>query len=523
MRYGVEGVEAEGEVAQKFLSILRSRRYVEALYGQAEYTINGMTLRKLVTIADFKSCGEGVVYREKGVTYDRYLFKTADSFYQVFRRALHKLPRQVSRRCGVEGFFAEAYATAMWFLDCGAFESRWWEILRDTEDFTSVVLVPVAYDFAVDLDLKDNPWLAERGGLEKLRLFCDFMAEKLGLEPTVLVSKGVQLRVSPLPLHLLHYEELGDKKWPRIVLERLPEIHKRMALKLAAEFHERHGVRVVVDTQVYEPARILRLDLSVHSGVRAFSIPFKPDMLSGLTWDDVRGRQRSPRYVLAVARRHNGLWGRLVEPEKYLRILGFYLKLGESLRLEVSLPSPRALKTPTLSGWRKVVDPVLGEVEYDARLEGYGWVEVLVKEGIPIPDARLAMAWAVLPVAIMGPKTREGRLPPLVTKEEAVEWLKRCLEEYPDPEKSLEDYIEKLEYNMRYGGKYNIPTWRHLVEEKTEDGKPLAEVFKHLKYPVIYALHQRGYVRLKDKQLHRLIEVLESSGASGVRRGEDGS
>lgn len=34
----------------------------------------------------------------------------------------------------------------------------------DTEDFTGAVLVPEAYDSAVDLDLKDNPWLMERVG-----------------------------------------------------------------------------------------------------------------------------------------------------------------------------------------------------------------------------------------------------------------------------------------------------------------------------------------------------------------------
>ena len=92
----------------------------------------------------------------------------------------------------------------------------------------------MAYDFIIDLYLKNNPWLAGEDGLEKLRLLCGFIAEKLGLEPTVLVSRGVQLRVSPLPLHLLQYE-----KRPHIVVKRLPEIHKMIALKLAAEFRKR--------------------------------------------------------------------------------------------------------------------------------------------------------------------------------------------------------------------------------------------------------------------------------------------
>ena len=332
----------------------------------------------------------------------------------------------------------------------------------------------------------------------------------------MLVGKGVQLRASLLPLHLLQYEELGDEKWPHIVLERLPEIHKMIAVKLAAEFRERHGVKVIVDTQVYNPAGLTRLDLSIHSGIKAFSIPFKPEALARFTWDGIRKRQRSPRYALAVARSCGELWGRIMEPKRYIRVLGFYLALKEAnLRLEVRLPSRKEARAGIPRGWRRVVDPLLGELEYDARLEGFGWIEVLVREGIPIPDGRLAMAWAVLPVAVKGPKTREGKLPPLVTMGEAVEWLRKCLEEYPDTEKSLEDYVEKLRYNMRYGEKYNIPTWRHLVEERTENGRPLAEVYRHIKYPVIYSLHRAGYVRLNGDQLRRLAMIAGVQGHAG--------
>ncbi len=122
-----------------------------------------------------------------------------------------------------------------------------------------------------------------------------------------------------------------------------------IAVKLAAEFRERHGVQVVVDTQVYNPAGLTRLYLSIHSGVKAFSIPFRPEALTRLTWDGIRRRQRSPRYVLAVARSYGGLWGRIVEPEKYMRVPGFYLALKEAnLRLEVRLPSPREVRTNIL-------------------------------------------------------------------------------------------------------------------------------------------------------------------------------
>lgn len=202
MSQGVEGVEVSEKVAQQFLKVLRSRRYAEALYRQVEQVVDGRRLKKLITIADLKTCENGVIYRERRIVADRYLFTSTDSLYQVFRRALYKLPRQVSRKCGVEGFFAEVYATAMWFLDRGAFGSNWWGVIKDVEDFTDVVLVPVAYDFVIDLDLKNNPWLVGEDGLKKLKLFCNFMTEKLGLEPSVLVAKGVQLRVSLHSLHL---------------------------------------------------------------------------------------------------------------------------------------------------------------------------------------------------------------------------------------------------------------------------------------------------------------------------------
>ena len=151
-----------------------------------------------------------------------------------------------------------------------------------------------------------------------------------------------------------------------------------------------------------------------------------------------------------------------------------------------------------------MVDPVLGEIEYDAKLEGFGWVEVLVKERIPILDGRLTFCWSVLPVAIRGPKTKEGRLPPLITREEAIEWLKVSLEKYRDQEKSLEDYVRKLDYNLKYGDKYNIPTWRHLIEERAESGERLAEAFLYIKYPAMYALYLHNYVKLDQEQAEKL-------------------
>ena len=85
MGHGVEGVEVGEEASREFLKVLRSRRYVGALYSQLKHNIDSITVQRLVTIADFKTCEEGVVYRERGVVFDRYLFKSLDKFTRVFR------------------------------------------------------------------------------------------------------------------------------------------------------------------------------------------------------------------------------------------------------------------------------------------------------------------------------------------------------------------------------------------------------------------------------------------------------
>jgi len=351
--------------------------------------------------------------------------------------------------------------------------------------------------------------------LKKLLQFCDFMNEKLGLEPQVLVSKGVQLRVTLLPLHLLQLEAMGIEKWPTIVMKKLPKIHKKIAIKLVQEFYNIHNTKIIIDTQVYDPSRITRLGFSIHSGIMGFSIPFKPYMLENLSWDRIRKLQKSPDYIISVIKKVKdvSMWGRSVRPEIYQRILEFFLALeGKNLKLNIDVPIPKKniREYPTPTGWRKISDPILGEIEYDARLEGFGWVETLIKERIPIPDGRLAFCWSILPVVVKGPKTKDGQLPPLTSKEDAVEWLRKSLEKYPDPEKTLEDYIEKLEYNLKYGDKYNIPTWKHLIEEKSENGERIAEVFLHIKYPVMYSLYLHNYIKLSQDHVEKIRKLINS-------------
>jgi len=506
---GVEGVEGGGTLSPEFFSAepqraLRSKRYIEALYRQTEQLRGSWVYRKLITIGDFKTCGPG-----SGIAFrDRELL-SIDAFAREFRRAIRVIPKKCGEKCGKEGFFAEVYGTVMWFLDSGAPDGMCWCVIKDTEDFSGVVFIPIAYDFVIDLDIDKNPWLVEEGGLKKLQGFAQLIAGELGLIPTVAIARGVQLKVTLLDIHAQLAEGLGLESWARFVMERLPKVHWALASKLADKFSKLSGVKVVLDEHMYDAARVTRLDLSVHAGEKLFTLPFKPRALGKLDWRGIRERQKSIAYTMAVAKGHSGRWGAVVDPKKYIEKLGFFLHLYSIELPKLEVPRPRAMRVRRGGGWWRLRDPTWGEIEYDTRLDGFGWVKVIVKERIPVPDGRLAFAWLILPVAIKGPKTREGRLEPLISEEEAVEWLKACLEAYPAEGKGLKDYIKKLEANMKYGDTYNMLTWRHLIEEVRGDGGPLADEYKRLKPPLLYALWRAGLINLEPHALEMLRREVE--------------
>ena len=474
----VEPVEPLGGGYPSFFS----RTYLSALYRQ----VNNAGYFRLVTIGDLKSCNT--------IVKDRVLMD-----WGRFRRVFLKASRELRDR----GCLPEVYATVMWFnVPDPSVELRW----SDVKEGRYPGVKPIAYDFIIDIDAKDNPWLEDDNGLGILADFAEFIRARLGLEPGILIAKGVQLRVSLLNIHAEYYSRLGDA-WPSFIMDKLPLIHRQLALRLAREFRDRSGVDVRIDEQVYDSARVTRLDLSLHSGIKAYAIPFKPSMLRGLSWSDVKARQTNLKYVMAIAKRHTGLWGSVANPTTYSNIIGFHLALS-GFRFEPPKLTKAAEEFRPSGGWRTIVDPILGEITYSPILEGFNWVRVLVRGRIPIRDGRNTAAWLMLPVAVAGPKARDGKVEALVAREEAVEWLKACLEAYPDPEKVLDDYVKKFEYNLKYGEKYNMPTWRHLIEEVDAEGKPISGGYRHLKYPVIEALAKAGYIRLSQEQEEKLRQIL---------------
>lgn len=163
------------------------------------------------------------------------------------------------------------------------------------------------------------------------------------------------------------------------------------------------------------------------------------------------------------------------------------------------LEEPRRRPKQPRGVWRtaKVVfdDGSRAEIQYRSCLEGFGWAATIVKEMIPLSDGRMTFAWTVLPTLLRGPKTRNGRLPPMITEEEAKEWLRCSVEAHPD--KDLSKYIEKLSRNKDYD--YNIPTWTTLitgqVRDHSDEDHPVLDALRaHLRV-ILEALERAGYVK----------------------------
>lgn len=445
--------------------------YLSALYRQVEWVINGVVYRRGISIADYKTCGSSVVLIDR-------LIQPFNSFIVGFRRGRRVLRRRIEDACNVRiqgDYIPEVYGTVMWFrVPDPSLEVRYSVLLNNA----------AAYDYIIDLDIDDNPWLEDADGLARVSQLAEFITNALGLEPSILVSRGVQLRVSLLPIHA----SINRSDWASIIVNALPEVHGLITIKLAEEFMEKYGTRLIVDTRVYDKSRVTRLDYSIHNGIKAYSIPFNPRQLKNLTLKDVRRLQNNA----IITRGYNGHWGRIINPTPYINILNYYLKVKGTIIQGITITSNK-----TQGGWRRIIDPKLGELEYDTSLNGFGWVQVLVRNRIPISDGRMTMAWAVLPVAIKGAKDKNGRIIQLITLEEAIEWLKACITKYPNQNRSIEDYVNKLNYSLRYGERYNIPTWRHLIREEKDNGSPIDEAFKHIKYPIINALTEAGYIKHK--------------------------
>lgn len=468
---------------------ITSREYMNTIRVQFVRVVNGVRIGRLLTVGDLKS-------QAKFVGIDK-TFSAGEGFMREVIKTINRIFRQ--------GGIPEFYGSVIIFdtTKVKDMEVNYTKHLNGLNEVNDL-FPPISHSLVIDIDVKPevNGWLMREDGLERLAVLDEIARELIGVGFRFVFGNGVQAHADLYPIHLMYYKA-SPGKWPEIVLNTVREFHQAIAMGLARKFESRTGRRLVIDEKVYDKARVVRLDFSPHAGLRLFSIPLSPDEVRGLTLDEVRRMQSNTNLVRRRVRAYDPFWGVVTDAGKYSELLGMYIT---SMSINTPLPRVRNVRLrrkTTGQGWLSIEDPRLGRIEYDARISGFNYAFIIVRNRLPITDGRLNAMWAICPALIGGPKTREGPVEDRVTEEDCLEWVKASIERYPSG-KGISDYEKQLKASLKHKDRYNIPTFEHLIKEVTADGNPLDDKLKEIKYPLLYALYEYGYIRLTPEQVETL-------------------
>ena len=330
-----------------------------------------------------------------------------------------------------------------------------------TEFYDPKRFAPRAWIGAFDLDLKHAS--VEPDGILPRFLHAVEALMNWGVEPEIRLSGGGVHATFPFPS-----------------AEEPVAVNRELAEWLGKRF------QVPFDPKIYTSHRLFRLTFSWHkSGI--FTLPLDPWELEELKWVELRELASNLKEVKRRLKGYGVRWqplGAVAEPEKLEKLL----KLLKPLKLEP--PVVVSAKKRVKKGWRAVGTSDFGLVEYSAKLEGYGWLEALVKEGVLVRDGKMNMAWLVLaPAAARG----------LITVEDGESWLRKAAEALSaDPDPYLEKFRKEVE---RRKGKsvgepeLALPTWRSLLTKTRKDGSPLESYYEVVRFPLLEALMEKGLVR----------------------------
>jgi hypothetical protein len=150
----------------------------------------------------------------------------------------------------------------------------------------------------------------------------------------------------------------------------------------------------------------------------------------------------------------------------------------------VELPKPREyvhVSLPPLFGGGgtriKCLDtPDFGRVCYPRAMAGLGWVRYIIKNKVYIKDCRQNLIWYALSWA---PFVTDRNNEPLVTEQEALDYIREATTKYPDPDNELnpDDYVKLLQYYLKNHAekkpeeRKKPPSWERLLrlEVKKKD------------------------------------------------------
>ncbi|RLE84071.1 MAG: hypothetical protein DRJ41_03780, partial [Thermoprotei archaeon] len=310
----------------------------------------GTELRRFTLLGDLK--GE----RRRSMRH------TAYPSYSVFRKALLRVLRHGP---------IEAYGS----LDLVRLKVSLPVFSNSKEEYERV-----SYCYAIDLDGKENDFSDRKTLLRVLELYN--LLRKWGLHMAIKLSGG--------GIHL--FASLHDITFKGDTLSHLPQAFNRVRVLLERK------TELILDERIYTSHPLFRLAFSWHGKHELFAIPLRPHWLREFTFEELRERARDPEWVVYLmdTATLTQLYGRILSPARLRALIQLGLPLTLSGGSELLIYRSKAGRKE-----RVLEDPAYGEIVYDSRLEGYGWVRVLVEEGIVLEDGRLTMCWLVLPEAVL--------------------------------------------------------------------------------------------------------------------------
>jgi hypothetical protein len=113
--------------------------------------------------------------------------------------------------------------------------------------------------------------------------------------------------------------------------------------------------------------------------------------------------------------------------------------------------------------------PDFGRVCYPRAMSGLGWVRYIVRNKVYIKDCRQNLIWYALSWA---PFIVDKNGEPLITEQEAIDYIRETTTKYPDPNNELDpdDYVKLLQRYLKNHGKrppeerIKPPSWEKLLK-----------------------------------------------------------
>lgn len=307
-------------------------------------------------------------------------------------------------------------------------------------------------DLFFDIDFDENHPEEAYGSVKVLNL----KLSKLGIHILWSLSgNGIHGRLDMAPIY-------NGMEWGKMkqLLQKSHVIYANFVLKIERYLKDR-GYNVVFDKKIYGSRRLFRALYSPHETKEIIEIPL--DFRWSLKTNYALARVEFARV------KGEGLMGYVEDPNGFMKLLDFSL-----IGIDAEKTPRIRPRVKTRGEWR-----FFGDIKYRSSMEGYGWIERIVRDKIYFEDGRETFIWYVLSKAVANE---------IISMEEAEEWVRECIEKYPDQENSAEHYIQKLRYNSRV--KVNPPTWRTIL---TESGSRKQEL-RHLKENILPALIKANLV-----------------------------